>query len=73
MKINEILPPLIQAFDCYEDREYYKIMPGFFSDYKRLLCIDRIKDWTRVTIDIKELPDELFINGQKYNLIEENE
>ena len=61
-------PDIVQAFDFYIDREYYKIIPGFFCSSKTKIRADRLKDWKEWMIECQDLPDKIFINGKEYFL-----
>lgn len=62
-------PDIIQAFDYYQDREYYKINPGFFFHSTVKVRTDRIKDWKRWYIVCEDMPDEIMVNGKEYKLV----
>lgn len=62
-------PDIIQAFDYYEDREYFKVIPGFFSHSTVKVRTDRIKNWKRWDIVCEDMPDEILVNGKEYKLV----
>lgn len=62
-------PDMVQMFDMYIDRQYYKVNPGFFGTYKSIVRVDRIKEWRKLVIDCKELPDEIIVNGEECKLV----
>ncbi len=65
-------PDVIQAFDFYEDREYYKIIKGFFSSSNVKVRSDRLKDWKQWIIECEDLPDEISVNGKEYILLDKS-
>lgn len=64
-------PDIIQAFDYYVDREYYKIIPRFLWSTDRKVRADRLDERKQWNIHCDTLPDVIIINGEKYNLIKE--
>lgn len=60
-------PDIIQSFDYYLDREYYKAGIGMFSS-DRLIRTDRLEDWNEWQIQCEKMPDKIFINGEEYTL-----
>jgi hypothetical protein len=62
-------PKIVQAFDKYIDREYYKINQGFIFETETLLRSDRMKEWVEWTIYCETLPDVILVNGEEYLLI----
>lgn len=64
---------MVQAFDYYKDREYYKIVPTFLWSTHTLLKTDRLKNWKQWNIVCEEMPDKIIVNGESYKLIKENE
>lgn len=71
MTTNTNKPDIIQAFDFYVDREYYKIIPGFFGSSNRLIRTDRLKDWVEWDIQCAVLPDKININGHPFKVVKE--
>lgn len=61
-------PPLIQQFDFYKDREYYKITPGFFCSSVKKLRVDSHKDFNVLKMILPEMPDKVLVNGEEYEL-----
>lgn len=66
-------PDIIQSFDKYIDREYYKIVKGFFTTSDVKVRADRIKEWKEWRIECDTLPDKVIINGEEYKLIKQDE
>lgn len=66
-------PEVVQMFDRYVDREYYKVYPGFFSTYNKKVRTDRLENETELRISCNELPDKVYVNGEPYKLIKDNE
>lgn len=61
MAYNKLqVPPLVQAFDKYVDREYYKLMSGFFSDYYVKVRTDSISHNTFIDIKCDSLYYKVF-------------
>ena len=58
-------PALVQAFDMYEDRTYFKLMSNMFGTYKTELRTDTLKNWTQLEIHWETPPDKIFLNGQE--------
>lgn len=65
---NPKKPDIVQAFDFYKDREYYKIQKGFLFQSELLLRTDTLKAWKQWNISCEQLPDKIFINEKEYNL-----
>ncbi len=63
-KINK--PDIVQSFDFYEDRVYYKIVNGFFFSHERVVRTDRLENFNVWKIECEKLPDKIFINGKEY-------
>ncbi|MFN8579319.1 MAG: hypothetical protein U0354_21030 [Candidatus Sericytochromatia bacterium] len=61
-------PDIVQAFDFYVDREYYKINKGFIFTSNILLRKDRMKEYKEWIIECKTMPDKILINGKEYKL-----
>lgn len=70
MEIQQRKPDIIQSFDQYVDRQYFKVTPGFFGTSRTLVRTDRIKNWTEWDIACEEMPDKVLVNGKEYGLIE---
>lgn len=70
LNIQNNKPDIVQSFDFYEDRKYYKIVNGFFFSHNQLVRADRLNKWNEWHIECKELPDKILVNGKLYNLIE---
>lgn len=63
-------PDIVQSFDIYKDREYYKPTQGFLFGSEKLLRTDRLSEYTKWQIACEKLPDEILVNGKKYILKE---
>lgn len=63
-------PPIVQQFDKYIDREYYKITPGFFCSSEKKIRTDSFKDINILQIEIDQMPDKVYVNGVEYKLEE---
>lgn len=68
MSTNLQKPKMVQCFDKYKDREYYKITPGFFGEIEILLRTDSVKNYTEVRIQCEDIPERVVVNGQLYKL-----
>lgn len=68
---TENTPDIVQSFDYYKDREYYKITSGFLFTYRHQVRTDRLKNWREWSIICKEMPDKILVNGKNYRLVEE--
>lgn len=62
-------PDSVQMFDMYIDREYYKIVPKFFSTSNILVRTDRLKNWKEIHFEIENMPDKILVNGEEYILV----
>ena len=62
------LPEMVQSFDYFVDRQYYKITSGFIFSSKHLLRSDRIKSWIQWDIVCSQMPDKILINGEEFKL-----
>ncbi len=62
-------PDIIHSFDFYKDREYYKIIPGFFFSHKELVRADRLENKNIWHIECEKMPDQILINGKEYHLL----
>ena len=71
--MNKSNPDIMQIYDVSEDRIFYKIIPGFFFDSKRIVRTDRISNWREWTIICEGMPDVVIINQKKYKLVENHE
>ena len=69
METKNNKPDIVQAFDFFVDREYYKIIPGFFFSSKMKVRADQLKDWKEWFIECKDLPDKITVNGKGYKLV----
>jgi len=65
-------PEIVQMFDKYVDREYYKINKSFFHSSETLVRTDRLSDSTVLRMNMENLPDEIYVNGELYKLTKEN-
>ncbi len=65
-------PDIVQMFDRYVDREYYKITSSFWGTFHTKVRADRLKNSTELMIECKELPDCVMVNGKEYTLVEAN-
>lgn len=63
-------PDIVQAFDYYEDRVYYKIIPGFFFNSTVEIRADRMKKWKQWQIECEDMPDKIVVNGKEYKLVD---
>ena len=63
-------PNIVQQFDRFVDREYYKIVGGLIFTYEKLLRSDRLEEARVLKINCDRLPDQLIINGKEYHLTE---
>lgn len=61
-------PDLIQAFDIYKDRIFYKIDTGFLFTSNIVVRADRLEEWKEWSIRCNTLPDKIIINGELYQL-----
>jgi len=61
-------PTIIQAFDYYVDREYYKTISKFFFTEERKVRADRLTDSIKWVVESDKVPDEILFNGAKYKL-----
>lgn len=68
MKTNTNKPDIMQVFDKFIDREYYKIVRGIFFTSHVKVRADRIKDWKEWKIECDTLPDKIYVNGVEYHL-----
>lgn len=68
MKTNTNKPDIVQAFDKYIDREYYKIIKRFLFISHVLVRSDRIKEWKEWNIECDTLPDKIYVNGVEHYL-----
>lgn len=66
-------PDVVQMFDMYIDREYFKINKSFLHSSKTLVRVDRMKDWKQLDMCMDELPDKVMVNGKEYKLVLYNE
>lgn len=64
-------PDIVQSFDFYKDRVYYKIVPGFFFSSNTVVRTDRLDNWKEWKIECEQMPDKIIINGKPYKVIEE--
>jgi len=71
MKATINKPDIIQAFDFYKDRVYYKIVPGFFGSSNRVIRTDRLDNWNEWKIECQKMPDRISVNGKLYKLVQE--
>ena len=67
--MNTIKPDIVQMFDCYEDRIYYKVLSGFLGAYKEQIRVDRLHNWVELHIKSKTMPDKVIFNEEEYKLI----
>lgn len=65
-------PDIVQMFDKYIDREYYKVTSGFFGNYETLIRTDSFYNSTVLEIECKNLPHKVIINGEEYKLVKNN-
>lgn len=64
-------PAIVQLFDKYVDREYFKVKNGLFFSSEELVMTDRLKHEVVLTIDIGSGPDEvsMMFNGRPCKII----
>lgn len=67
MKVQK--PTIVQQFDYYKDREYYKVIPGFLFNENKMVRADRIEDYVMWACTCDTLPDVVVVNGVDYQLI----
>ena len=65
---NNKKPDIIQSFDHYVDREYYKITQGFWGKSETKVRADRLENWIEWQIECEKMPDKIVVNGEEYNL-----
>ena len=63
-------PDIVQSFDFYVDREYYKIVSGFIFSHEEKVRTDNLKNWNEWNIECKQMPDKIYVNGKEYLLQE---
>ena len=63
------LPPMMQMFDRYVDREYYKVTPRFFGNSETRLRSDRLENETILYISTEKMPDRVLVNNEEYLLV----
>ena len=68
MKTQRVLPDLVQSFDCFEDRIYKKIVPGFIFNNFMTVRTDRMRLWNEWEIICEKLPDNIIVNGKEFEL-----
>jgi len=61
-------PEIVQSFDWYKDREYYKIASGFIFSSNIQVRSDRLDTWNEWNISCEKLPDKILVNGKEYQL-----
>ena len=62
-------PDIVQMFDCYEDRTYYKVTTGFLGYYKESMRVDTVNNSVELHIKSKTMPDKVIFNEEEYKLI----
>jgi len=67
-KVNK--PDIVQSFDFYKDREYYKITPGFLFSGEKLVRVDRLENEVHWKVTCIKMPDSIEINGKNYKLVQ---
>lgn len=68
MNTLENKPDIVQSFDWYKDREYYKVSNGFLFTSNIQVRSDRLDNWNEWNIQCKKLPDKIIVNGEEYKL-----
>jgi len=51
-------PDIVQSFDIYKDREYYKLTQGFLFGSETLTRTDRLSEYTEWQITCEKLPKQ---------------
>lgn len=64
------LPPIVQMYDFYRDREYYTKHHGFIFTYTELVRVDRLENHLTLNMECDKMPDEVWFNGKSYQLVE---
>lgn len=62
-------PDIVQSFDAYEDREYFKISRGFIFSSVDKIRADTIREWKEWRIECATMPDVIYVNGKEFSLI----
>ena len=58
-------PAIVQAFDRYVDREYYKVFKGIIFGSSELVRTDRLENELIINITSDRNPDYLYLNGKR--------
>ncbi|MFA4833591.1 MAG: hypothetical protein WC619_01940 [Patescibacteria group bacterium] len=66
---KKIKPPLVQTFDRYIDREYYKHHGGLLFGYEKKVRCDRLEEELILKISSQDAPSKIFYNGLEVKLI----
>lgn len=63
-------PPIVQQFDRYVDREYYKTVGGLIFSYEKTVRVDTIEKELILNIATDKVPNKIYYNGKEVKLIE---
>lgn len=69
MNTQQKKPDMLQVFDKYVDREYYKHVSGFIFSHDESIRSDRLENWKEWNISCDSMPDKVIINGEEFELI----